>query len=264
MKIFLSYASPDRRTAQSIQLALLGSSHQVFFDRASLPPGGDYHTQIRKAIEDSDLIVVLISPHFATAKRRYVHSEVEIAKTKWPEPWGHVLPVLVDPTDFQNIDPYLLSVTIFEPPGDIAADVAACIDRMTSETDDLELDDIRSGVGFFKQFVDWIQSLITKKKRTYLSAIKAIHTAATESNFYLNDIREGKRANKEKERQLSMLWYEAMKAILPINPDLAEKCMIKGQCWSDSRLFNSKQYEEVPISIDYMFSETRKILHEIS
>ena len=81
MKVFLSFASPDRRTAQSIQLALLGGKHQVFFDRASLPPGGDYQTRIRRAIEDSDLFVVLISPHF-TAKRRYVHSEVEIAKAK--------------------------------------------------------------------------------------------------------------------------------------------------------------------------------------
>lgn len=127
----------------------------------------------------------------------------------------------------------------------------------------IELDDIRSGVGFFKEFVDWVQSLINKEKRKYLSAIRAIHKTATETNSYLTDIREGKQANKEKERELSMLWYGAMEAIQPINPDLAEKCLIKGQCWSDPRLFNSKKYEGVPLSIDYIFSETRKILHEM-
>ena len=82
------------------------------------------------------MFVVLISPNF-TAKRRYVHSEVEIAKAKWPTPWGHVLPVLVDPTDLQSVDPYLVSATILEPSGDIAAEVAAKIDQMAPTTDDL-------------------------------------------------------------------------------------------------------------------------------
>jgi TIR domain len=136
LKVFLSYASPDRHTAQRIQLALLGGGYQVFFDRASLPPGGDYQTRIRKAIKHSDLFVVLISPHF-TAKRRYVHSEVEIAKAIWPKPWGHVLPILVNPTDLQSVDPYLVSATILEPSVDIAAEVAAIIDKMAPTTDDL-------------------------------------------------------------------------------------------------------------------------------
>jgi len=136
LKVFLSYAKPDRRTAQRIHLALLSGQHHVFFDKASLPSAGDYHTRIRKAIAASDLFVVLISPHL-TAKRRYAHSEVEIAKAKWPKPWKHVLPVLVRPTNLQELDPYLGSVTILEPSGDIAADVAAEIDRMAPTTDDL-------------------------------------------------------------------------------------------------------------------------------
>lgn len=127
----------------------------------------------------------------------------------------------------------------------------------------MEIDDIRKGVGFFKEFVDWVQSLINKEKRKYLGAIRAIHKAATETNSYLTDVREGKESNKEKERELSILWYEAMEAIQPIKPDLAEKCLIKGQCWSDPRLFHSKEYRGVPLSIDYMFSETRKILNEM-
>lgn len=35
----------------------------------------------------------------------------------------------------------------------------------------MELDDIRSGVGFFKEVVNWVQSLIDKEKRKYLGAI---------------------------------------------------------------------------------------------
>ncbi len=47
------------------------------------------------------------------------------------------MPVLVQATDLQNIDPYLSSATILEPSGNIAAEVAAAIDRMAPTTDDL-------------------------------------------------------------------------------------------------------------------------------
>ena len=58
MKVFLSFASPDRRTAQRIQLALLGGQQQVFFDDASLPSGGDCNTRIRKAIEAGSVTIL--------------------------------------------------------------------------------------------------------------------------------------------------------------------------------------------------------------
>ena len=57
MKIFLTYASEDKDTAEQVYLALVGSNHTVFFDRASLPPGVDYNARIRQAILDSDLLV---------------------------------------------------------------------------------------------------------------------------------------------------------------------------------------------------------------
>ncbi len=126
-----------------------------------------------------------------------------------------------------------------------------------------ELDDFRLGISFFKEFVELIQSLIDKDRLKYLNAIEAVHKAATKTNFYLRDIRERKEENKEKEQELTKLWYEASKAIQTINPELAEKCLIKGQCWSDPRLFESQEYEGIPLSIDYMFSETRKILREM-
>ncbi len=96
-----------------------------------------------------------------------------------------------------------------------------------------------------------------------MNAIRAVHEAATKTNFYLRSIRDGKGDNREKEQELSMLWYEATTAIQPINSELAEKCLIKGQCWSDPQLFQSKEYEGIPLSIDYMFSETRNILQQM-
>ena len=63
MKIFLSYASEDRPHAEEIQLALAGAGHEVFFDRESLPAGGDYHTRIKASVDAAELFVFLISPH---------------------------------------------------------------------------------------------------------------------------------------------------------------------------------------------------------
>lgn len=51
MKFFLSYASEDRPLAEEIQLALAGAGHEVFFDRESLPAGGDYHARIKASVD---------------------------------------------------------------------------------------------------------------------------------------------------------------------------------------------------------------------
>jgi hypothetical protein len=129
MNIFLSFASGDRTLAESIQMALRGAGHGVFFDKASLPPGSDYNSRIRRAIDRCDVYVFLISPS-STGKRRYVETELALVKVKWPNPWGHVLPVIVAPTSREKIDPYLAAVTYLEPRGNIAAEVAAEMDRL--------------------------------------------------------------------------------------------------------------------------------------
>src|SRR5882762_1053678 len=126
LNLFLSFASPDRSTAEAIQLALLGAGHQVFFDEASLPPGSDYNSRIREAIDKSDVFVFLISPK-SVGHRGYAHTELRFAKTKWPKPWGAVLPVMIKPTALKLLDPYLAAVTILEPRGNAAAEVAAAV-----------------------------------------------------------------------------------------------------------------------------------------
>jgi len=124
LKIFLSYASPDRDTAERIAYGLRGAGHDVFFDKASLSPGADYNSRIRRALDECDLYIYLISPH-SVRKRRYVQSELQIVKRKWPTPWPRVLPVLISATDRKLIDPYLAAATLLEPRGDVAAEVAA-------------------------------------------------------------------------------------------------------------------------------------------
>ena len=116
MRLFLSIASPDRAVAEAIQFALLGAGYQVFFEEASLPPGSDYNSRIREAIDGSDVFIFLIGPN-SVSQGRYVQTELKFAKIKWPKPWGVVLPVMICPTEHRLIDPYLAVVTILEPHG---------------------------------------------------------------------------------------------------------------------------------------------------
>ena len=62
MRIFLSYASQDKETAKEIYLALRDQGHKVFFDRADLPPGEEYHNRIREAIQTAQLFIFLMTP----------------------------------------------------------------------------------------------------------------------------------------------------------------------------------------------------------
>lgn len=128
MQIFLSYASEQAILAEEIQLALIGSGHDVFFDRQSLPPGGDFNTRIRQAIDASDGMVFLISPH-SVEPGSYALTELEFAKKKWRHPSHGVLPVLTEPTDLKSL-PYLRAATYLEPVGNVAAEVAAEAEQM--------------------------------------------------------------------------------------------------------------------------------------
>ena len=129
MKIFLSYASEDRARAEEIQLALAGAGHEVFFDRQSLPAGGDYHERIRASVDEADLFVFLVSPD-SVAEGGYALTEMGYARARWAHPKGRVLPVRLRPTPFPDIPAYLKSVTVLEPSGNTAAEVVAAVRKL--------------------------------------------------------------------------------------------------------------------------------------
>ena len=124
MRIFLSYASERRAIAETIALALRNQGHRVFFDRDDLPPGASYDEQIRNAIAASDLLIFLISPE-SVADGRYTLTELALARRRWAAPEGRVLPVHIVPTPLAGVPAYLRAVTILEPRGNVAAEVAA-------------------------------------------------------------------------------------------------------------------------------------------
>jgi tetratricopeptide (TPR) repeat protein len=129
--VFLSYSSAQNDHAKRIELALKEEGHSVFRDRSSLPPGESFDAQIRTAIEESDLFIFLISPE-SLLEGHYALTELKFAEEKWSHPGGHVLPVLVEPTQKESIPAFLRAVTILQPVGDIPAEVVAAVDRLTA------------------------------------------------------------------------------------------------------------------------------------
>ena len=133
MRIFLSYPSDEAIVAEEISLALTGNGHKVFFDRASLAEGEEYHNRIRREIDSSDAMVFLLTPK-SIAAGGYTLSELEHAKVKWRNPSGYVLPVMLRETPLADIPPYLRSVTILSPRGNVAADVAAKVEMLLARS----------------------------------------------------------------------------------------------------------------------------------
>lgn len=127
MNIFVAYSSKNHDLAEQVALALSGSGHNVFFDRDSLPPAGDYNVRIRDAILSSDIFIFLISPD-SVAKKAYTLTELGFAKHKWAHPKNFVIPVMLEQTSYDDIPNYLKAVTILEPKGSVAAEVKEFID----------------------------------------------------------------------------------------------------------------------------------------
>ena len=129
MRIFVSHASEERSEADRLAIALRARGHHVFLDNDDLPPGGDYQSRIERALAKCDLFCFFISTH-SIAPKRFTLSEVNIARRRWPNPIGRVLPVMVERVPLDSIPSYLRSVSILESQGDLVADVLNGIDAM--------------------------------------------------------------------------------------------------------------------------------------
>lgn len=144
LSIFLSYSSAQLILAEQVYIALTTSGHDVFFDRTSLLPGGEYHDAVHERIRTSDLFVFLISPE-SISPGHYARTELRYAQDTWRDPAGRILPVMVKETDFAAIPAYLKGVFILRPEGSVPAEVAAAVN------------DLAAGIGPTETFAEHIK-----------------------------------------------------------------------------------------------------------
>jgi len=133
MEIFLSYASEDKATAETITFSLRGRGHTVFLDRDDLPAGESFDHQIERAVNESDIFIFLISPDSVT-EGRYTLTELKFARQKWRSPNNRVLPVMARKTPLEQVPTYLKAITILEPTGNVAAETSAAVDEMRPQS----------------------------------------------------------------------------------------------------------------------------------
>ncbi|MBL8447555.1 MAG: toll/interleukin-1 receptor domain-containing protein, partial [Zoogloeaceae bacterium] len=102
MKIFLSYSSDARSTAETLCCTLQAAGHEVLFDQEDLTAAQGFNQRIRNAVAAADLFIFLVTPT-AVSARHYTLTEIELAARKWPNPAGRVLPVMVTETPFEDL-----------------------------------------------------------------------------------------------------------------------------------------------------------------
>lgn len=129
MNLFISYPSDQKDLAERLRLALEAEGHEVFTDRSELKEGEPYHEALREAITNADAMVFFITPR-SVAQGSYALTELDTAQRRWRVPGGRVLPVVVAPTPIDTIPPYLRSVTLLQPRGDMVAETVAAVARM--------------------------------------------------------------------------------------------------------------------------------------
>src|SRR5262249_11047532 len=105
--------------------------YAVFRDRSALPPGESFDARIRAAVQESDLFVFLITPA-SVAPGHYTLTELKFVEQRWGHPAGRVLPVMAASTPLESVPAFLQAVTILKPQGNLVAEVAAAVGRLTA------------------------------------------------------------------------------------------------------------------------------------
>jgi serine/threonine protein kinase len=137
MRIFLSHSTSgaDAKKIESIAFKLRKEGHDVFYDRDTIEGGTGFDDHISREIAACGYFVFFISPRSVSG--RYAQTELKYAKKKWPNPEGHVLPVMLAETPSEDIPAYLDSVvSILKTRGDFATEVSDTIVARLADLDE--------------------------------------------------------------------------------------------------------------------------------
>jgi TIR domain len=95
MKIFISYAKPDKDFALSLTEQLTRQGHQVWTADLALFPGDNWPLAIGKALEECGAMVVLLSPNSGRSESQRHEIEFALTSDRYA---GRVIPVFIRPT----------------------------------------------------------------------------------------------------------------------------------------------------------------------
>ena len=96
MRVFLSHATKDRKTADILRTQLREAGFDVWSMGDDVLPGDNWGEAVANALETSDAMVALVSPSFVSSE--HAGREVEFALTQ-PRYRDRLIPVMIRPTN---------------------------------------------------------------------------------------------------------------------------------------------------------------------
>jgi hypothetical protein len=115
---------------------------------------------------------------------------------------------------------------------------------------------------FLTALIEWLhtQVLITGDRKE--AAIKALQTAALQTNVYDASLSRGEARNPAREIELVSLWSSAASGFYRLDPQLAERLQLKAEYWTDPESWTPEQVHSAHISLQQITHLTRQLLHE--
>jgi hypothetical protein len=98
LRIFLLHARSDEKVVARLYKRLLRTGASVWLDQKNLLPGEDWQSEIRRAIQISDIVLVCLSKRF-NKQGGYRHEELRIALEKanlFPQTGIYIIPVRLE------------------------------------------------------------------------------------------------------------------------------------------------------------------------
>jgi len=117
----------------------------------------------------------------------------------------------------------------------------------------------------------WFESLKNRKdhlNEKEIEAIKSFYEAVNETRIYVNKLNKLDPSktrgifvgDKDEEEKLSRLWTAASYKIQSFSKDLAKRCLIKGDYWTNPDEWSDNDITESRIEIDRMFEDAQKLI----
>ena len=119
LNIFLIYAHSDKETVRKLHQRLVRDGIRAWLDAQNLQPGQDWQHEIRKAILNSDRVLVCLTQGF-DKQPGYRHEELKSAleKAKLLEDGKvFIIPVRLEECGMPDSVSHLQRVDLFEPGG---------------------------------------------------------------------------------------------------------------------------------------------------
>jgi hypothetical protein len=91
-------------------------------------------------------------------------------------------------------------------------------------------------------------------------ALFALYAAVNETKLYIASLNYGKRRDRKKEYAIAKLWHNASVPVRDIDPDLADRCFLKGGYWMDPDVWKDTKVKRKRIKLDQVMKSIRAIL----